>query len=135
MGYSKEEQKKNREKWIAALRSGKYKQGKGCLFDGENHCCLAVASEVYAEDTGNGKFVLEDGGYYFVEGNSCSKNYLIASVMDYFGLSTMRGDFKTNVETEYVYYKNLSSINDNGKTFEEIADVIESEPEGLCITS
>jgi hypothetical protein len=33
---------KLKTKWIAALRSGDYKQGKMQLFDGERHCCLGV---------------------------------------------------------------------------------------------
>ena len=35
--------KKLATKWIAALRSGKYKQGKGFLRDeNDNYCCLGV---------------------------------------------------------------------------------------------
>ncbi len=33
-------------KWIEALRSGKYKQGKGCLKNGDKYCCLGVAAIV-----------------------------------------------------------------------------------------
>lgn len=32
-------------KWVAALRSGKYEQGKGYLKDGNSYCCLGVAVE------------------------------------------------------------------------------------------
>jgi hypothetical protein len=31
------------EKWLEALRSGDYPQGKDWLFDGEGYCCLGVA--------------------------------------------------------------------------------------------
>ena len=34
------------DKWIEALRSGKYKQGKGFLKKGDCHCCLGVLCEV-----------------------------------------------------------------------------------------
>ena len=34
------------DKWIAALRSGNYKQGKGYLKKGDCHCCLGVLCEV-----------------------------------------------------------------------------------------
>lgn len=41
-------------KWIAALRSGEYKQGKSALVDSENnYCCLGVLCAV-AELTKNG---------------------------------------------------------------------------------
>ena len=42
-----------REKWIAALRSGDYKQTKGLLSDGFRHCCLGVACEVYQAEVGD----------------------------------------------------------------------------------
>jgi hypothetical protein len=39
-------------KWIAALRSGEYKQGNEILFDEElnTHCCLGVACRVAGVD-------------------------------------------------------------------------------------
>lgn len=39
--------KEFKEKWIAALRSGEYKQGKGCLDDSDGrYCCLGVACKI-----------------------------------------------------------------------------------------
>lgn len=37
-----------KQKWIAALKSGEYKQGKSCLHDVEQdtYCCLGVLNEV-----------------------------------------------------------------------------------------
>lgn len=35
-----------KESWIAALRSGKYKQGKGALQNNGCFCCLGVLSEI-----------------------------------------------------------------------------------------
>ena len=32
----------DKERWVKALRSGKYKQGKGRLYDGRKYCCLGV---------------------------------------------------------------------------------------------
>lgn len=37
--------------WLEALRSGKYKQGRGVLNDGDTHCCLGVLCEI-ATDAG-----------------------------------------------------------------------------------
>ena len=34
------------EKWMAALRSGKYKQGSGRLFLFDAYCCIGVAGAV-----------------------------------------------------------------------------------------
>ena len=47
------------KKWIEALRSGKYEQGKGKLFKDNFYCCLGVAgicaqiplSEMYDKDS------------------------------------------------------------------------------------
>lgn len=35
-----------KRKWVAALRSGKYKQGTGELFYRDEYCCLGVLCEV-----------------------------------------------------------------------------------------
>lgn len=37
---------KDRVKWIEALRSGKYKQGKGQLKQDDRYCCLGVLQEI-----------------------------------------------------------------------------------------
>ena len=34
-------------KWIAALRSGKYKQGTGCLRKGDQYCPFGVAVDIH----------------------------------------------------------------------------------------
>jgi hypothetical protein len=39
-------QKQNLTKWIAALRSGEYKQGKNALCSNDEYCCLGVACEI-----------------------------------------------------------------------------------------
>lgn len=40
--------KKDKEKWVAALRSGMYKQGKEALYNkkGNSFCCLGVARDL-----------------------------------------------------------------------------------------
>ena len=39
--------KRRRAKWVKALRSGKYRQGSGCLRPyGGRYCCLGVANAV-----------------------------------------------------------------------------------------
>lgn len=34
--------KEQKDKWVAALRSGEYKQTKGRLYSGKGYCCLGV---------------------------------------------------------------------------------------------
>lgn len=38
--------KSDKKKWVEALRSGKYKQGQGYLYNEGLHCCLGVACEI-----------------------------------------------------------------------------------------
>lgn len=38
--------KKFKERWIKALRSGKYTQGYGVLCDGNKYCCLGVIEKI-----------------------------------------------------------------------------------------
>lgn len=46
--------KRIKQRWIKALRGGRYKQGKGCLKqrlpDGPRHCCLGVLEELAVKD-------------------------------------------------------------------------------------
>lgn len=42
--------KENIKKWVDALRSGKYRQGSGKLYNGSTFCCLGVACEVALEN-------------------------------------------------------------------------------------
>ena len=109
----------NAQKWVAALRSGKYKQGKGKLCDSTgNHCCLGIACRVYEEEIGGLKITslgasMDFDGCYF---------WLPSKVQKWLGLRTDFGEYDYNC---------LSYHNDHGNTFDEIADIIESEPEGL----
>jgi hypothetical protein len=47
-------------------------------------------------------------------------------VQVWLALTSESGDFGS-------YYESLTELNDNGKTFDEIASVIESEPDGLFV--
>lgn len=39
--------KEIKEKWLEALKSGKYKQGVGMLYKCGEHCCLGVLCEIH----------------------------------------------------------------------------------------
>ena len=94
-------------KWLEALRSGKYKQGRGFLRIGENFCCLGVLHDV----TG-GNWHTKDG--IILTGSINQKNshcgYLVGTFLQ--GLSK-------NIA------RDLATLNDKGSTFSEIADYIE----------
>jgi hypothetical protein len=41
-----------KQKWVKALRSGKYKQGEGRLKQKDTFCCLGVLCDLYRKETG-----------------------------------------------------------------------------------
>ena len=90
------------EEWIAALRSGKYKQGKDSLRAGRNYCCLGVAC------------VLTHPWYLNSEQRQNGDTDLLPD--------RYAEEFGLNGRDQY----DLAGRNDNGDSFSEIADYIES---------
>ena len=128
--YTPEEQKEHRKMWVEALKSGEYKQGMGALCRERNgtfeYCCLGVACEI----SGPGKFVPRDysqlGVYKFVIKDGQSQDGALPKVVqDWLGLSDRYGSYWG------ISPSPLSTNNDRGTLFTSIADIIESEPDGL----
>lgn len=115
----------NAKKWVAALRSGEYKQRTGTLGGPqEGYCCLGVACKVYEDETGE-TLPRTTCGDFAHPGTTSAAGSLDDSVRDFFGLRTDGGDYGHTC---------LWAQNDAvGKTFDEIADIIESEPDGLFV--
>lgn len=124
------------KKWVKALRSGKYKQGEGCLKQTDipknktYHCCLGVLCELYNEQmTQSKKKKLNDdidkyGLYSFEE----DIEVLPDNVRQWAGLIGKTGSFNNDVKTDDgVYYASLAEMNDLGCSFKEIANTIEKE--------
>jgi len=116
---------KNAQKWVKALRSGKYKQATGQLKrqdDGGSttFCCLGVACEL-AVKAGAIKAYLGWNGA------------LPGEVRQWLGLSSTEGRFeKKKLKGSFVI--DLTDLNDNLKySFKQIARFIESKPEGLFV--
>ena len=119
----------NAKKWITALRSGNYDQDREFLRTKEGFCCLGVACDVYRKATGKGEWNnISPHGYYFEWGDSNEDTILPAPVMEWIGLCNDTGFFLAGRIGDS---GSLSLFNDTGRSFGEIADVIESEPEGL----
>lgn len=133
----------NIKAWVAALRSGDYLQGHGGLRDPvsvSRFCVLGVACDVYRQATGNGRWVMERTAIPFIEGVSMStwdkgliedlywsRRMATRSVVDYFGLCCGRGSMRDRIgNINERLRKTLSALNDQGKTFDELADLIES---------
>lgn len=113
----------NAQKVVDALRSGDYEQTTSRLRRGDEMCCLGVACDVASTDV-DGNWSAADE---FTVGTQTEQYGLPSGVRDWLGFSSDVGSFRT-----YNERTNLADLNDiYGKTFAEIADVIESEPEGL----
>jgi hypothetical protein len=122
-----------KQKWIAALRSGEYKQGKGGLRNTEGYCCLGVLCDLHAKETGN-----EWERAEFDE-NDCylrASGYLPAEVSAWAGLSKIAYDRQLAPYTLPFFDvpvvadgqdMTLSQLNDANKPFAAIADVIEAQ--------
>ncbi len=92
-----------KELWVEALRSGKYIQGTGQLrIADEKHCCLGVLTEICP---------IVDINNYAEEG------FLPNEVLTWSGINTAEGQYNIS--------NCLTVDNDNGKSFKEIADIIE----------
>lgn len=96
------------DKWVEALRSGEFKQGRDFLkTNDDKYCCLGVLCKIVAPD-----FNIE------------KQKYLNSQVVEIAGLSNRYGERK-------IEYLSLAMLNDQGREFTEIADIIEKEWESL----
>ena len=112
--------------WVRRLRSGDYEQGRGFLrskgLDGtpDRYCCLGVLCEM-AEGVGLVER-FDSGGEYYDYGSERQTCGLPRPVREWSGVETPLGDFLNDGQSV-----RLSSLNDSGLSFEEIAEVIERE--------
>lgn len=131
------------KRWVKALRSGKFKQGKNALKqltkDGEaKHCCLGVLCELYNQDRKkNHKKMAEikinlwdpDFKYGVVEfDGNCG--LLPDAVAEWAGIEDNRGEFK-DFYAAHTKYSGLADMNDEGVKFKTIANTIEQQWENL----
>jgi len=123
----------NAKKWVAALRSGKYTQARSYLTTASGDCCLGVACKLFmAEHPDELWPVLSGGGIIQYAYANEDEDYrwtvsLPPMVQIWLGLRTENGNYgPMRVEA-------LATDNDDGFTFEEIADIIEAEPEQLFV--
>ncbi len=96
--------KELKERWIAALRSGEYKQGNSYLRHDNNYCCLGVLCDI------EGVPFSDNQGYCFNSGDVRT--------------AFLPNNFLSDYNLPYNYAKRLAAMNDAGKSFEEIADFI-----------
>ena len=105
------------KKWVAALRSGKYKQTKGRLREDNGFCCLGVLCNLHAE--AHPKFAAKQSSKYHYDDNEGLPPKVVT---EWAGISSDTGFFVDN----YGQYFELTVLNDQGKSFKQIADIIEA---------
>ena len=122
-----------KQKWIDALRSGKYTQAQSKLYSGDGFCCLGVLCDIYAKEVGDIAWVKKDP----------SKTWIDVDKWDYWYFDDQSevlpecvskwADLNENdpVVTKDIvtpnYLTTLASLNDKGVTFEDLAEVIEEQ--------
>ena len=109
-----------KQKWIAALRSGEYKQGKGQLHNSKGEfCCLGVLCDLAVKEGVVQKTAGDSDLHY--DGATLTPP---PSVQKWAGSDLSCLDIDTVVGIEEEYY---TELNDDGDslTFDQIADLIE----------
>lgn len=110
---------KIKQQWVAALRSGEYKQGAGALHRfseaGDTYCCLGVLCDLAVKASVCRRYMDEDGIYHYGHA-SHNDTYLDSSIVEWSGLD----GYNPKVEG-----RRLAELNDKGFTFDQIADLIE----------
>jgi hypothetical protein len=105
-------------KWVAALRSGEYKQGRGQLRSEDRFCCLGVLCDLHAKETGGGwtGFSYEGGTGTLSDGVKAWAE--LDTYNPYVSIGEMR---------EVIAAHNDGDAQVPARTFAEIADAIEAQ--------
>lgn len=113
-----------RAKWVEALRSGDYKQGQNRLNTSGRLCCLGVLCELAVEaqviPPPRESMDSSTKGLIYGPDHDASRFSLPNAVVKWAGLD--RTDPRPVGDGRQ---RSLSQLNDGGKTFAEIADLIE----------
>lgn len=129
-------------KWVAALRSGEYPQGKGALNRDGKFCCLGVLCDVLVKDGAPIEVIdhlsmsIEDSALVpHTVTYDGAMGVLPVTVKDMVGLAEAdpvvtvvphdHSEECAGPDCPDAHTENLSGVNDDGKTFEEIAEMIE----------
>lgn len=129
------------EIWVKALRSGEFGQTKERLKDDVGHCCLGVLCTLAPKEVGEFRgqafhFKIENDDYSDECPDSPDNQPLVdikeegelpSTVQEWSGMYGSVGEFKGKMKG----HTSLAELNDGGKTFLEIADLIENNWQNL----
>ena len=123
---SKRMDPKVKAEWLTALRSGDYEQVQGRLRktaeDGsKSYCCLGVL-----EDLSPLRQWLDDDRTVGLDGKTEPEAATLSYMAcQWSGLESLSGYINLSPTVNRHFSVSLTELNDNGLTFEQIADVIE----------
>lgn len=128
------------QKWIKALRSGDFLQFEGGLKgtrrSGETgYCCLGVAADISeaGEWLPHNYYGAKDASLDGIDGGDPQSAVLPRCVREFYQLPEVFG-FDVNIETFHEYISttisSIAGLNDNGVSFKDISDVIETAING-----
>lgn len=105
--------------WTEALRSGRYNQATSVLFqqNDKSHCCLGVLADVHLRELGHTVDSMTDGEYMdlMLKQSYGELGFVLSEDFRYFTGITLHEQVE------------LTDMNDEGKSFAEIADYIEEK--------
>lgn len=103
--------------WVAALRSGEYQQGKDWLESDGKFCCLGVLCSIAVQ---KGDLQREQYGntVEYVRKEDMSSTKILPTYL--YDLAGLTGAFSVKGKNY-----TLAGLNDEGFTFDQIADIIE----------
>ena len=104
-----------KRKWVEALRSGKYAQTKSDLRNHNGYCCLGVLCDLVQPE----EWSEPEQNFSFM--HRFASSFPDADVLDIVG---MHQDDGVRTDGQHPFWT-LASMNDEGKSFAEIADYIE----------
>jgi len=136
------------KKWVQALRSGKFKQGHGTLKQynskgNTQHCCLGVLCELYNDSMRKSKKKtlsekVYDNDMDFSHGYcrfGGKRDDLPREVMKWSGIQDSIGMFPLKITNNNDFFNegeySLADLNDTGRKFKTIANIIEKNYEAL----
>jgi hypothetical protein len=117
-----------KQRWVEALRSGKYEQDRGVLrsTQTDGFCCLGVLCDLYIQDHPDVQWEQDlENGRFVLYGET---GVLPSNVVTWAGLTDTNPEVKVPDDDDTGYCGgSLAGLNDMGHSFEKIAQVIEEQ--------
>lgn len=117
----------NQKAWLAALRSGEYKQTTGVLKDACGYCCLGVAADLAVK----AGVCSEDEAFRekLTDRRYIARGSLSEEVKEWVGLLSRSGASFEDDDGGVEFFSCAGMNDTRGMTFSEIADFLEKHAE------